>query len=180
MWIPRPSEVTAATARIDPVFLGTPLLRSAALDRQFKAELLFKDETGTPIGSFKGRGACNLLAQMPPAAGVVCASAGNFGQGLAWAARKYAMPLTVFASQTAVGSKVAAMRSLGATVVQVGHDYDAAKSAAAEYSASDGLLYVDMLMTRERMLEIARLRQGNQQAQQITQEQRERPALVAG
>ncbi len=103
----------------------------------------FKDETATPIQSFKGRGACNLLAQMPDAQGAVCASAGNFGQGLAWAARGRRLPLTIFASRNAVCSKVEAMRSLGATVVLEGDDFDAAKEAAAAYSASRDLLYIE-------------------------------------
>jgi threonine dehydratase len=143
MWNASPSEIMAAGSRIDPLFLATPLRRSSAFDRRFGAELLFKDETATPIRSFKGRGACNFIAQAPRIEGVVCASAGNFGQGLAWACRARGLPLTVLASLHAVPSKIAAMRSLGATVVLQGADFDAAKEAARSYAAASGLPYVE-------------------------------------
>ena len=143
MWKASPEQVVAARARIDPVFLDMPLRRSPALDRRVGAQLLLKDETANPIRSFKGRGASNFMALLAPTRGLVCASAGNFGQGLAWAARKHGVPLTVFASTAAVASKVAAMRTLGATVILEGRDFDAAKQAAAAYAQREGLRYVE-------------------------------------
>lgn len=143
MWSASPSEVIVARTRIDPVFLATPLRRSSALDRCFGAELLFKDETATPIRSFKGRGASNFIKQARETKGAVCASAGNFGQGLAWACRERGVPLTVFSSCHAVPSKILAMRSLGAKVVLEGRDFDAAKEAALSHATTRDLLYVE-------------------------------------
>ncbi len=143
MWSAAPSEIAAAIGRIDPVFLGMPLLRSDDIDRRLGAELHFKDETANPIRSFKGRGASNFVARLDHVSGLVCASAGNFGQGMAWAARGRGVPLTVFASVNAVASKVAAMRRLGATIVLEGEDFDAAKQAAEAYAAAEGLSYVE-------------------------------------
>ncbi len=143
MWHADPRQIEAAVERIDPVFLNMPLLRSAELDRRFGAELLFKDETANPIRSFKGRGAGNFVARLDAATGLVCASAGNFGQGMAWAARRRGMQLTVFASVNAVASKVDAMRRLGATIILEGEDFDAAKEAAAAHASAETVLYVE-------------------------------------
>lgn len=143
MWRADPEAIMHAAHRIDPVFLNMPLRRSAMLDARFGAELLFKDETANPIRSFKGRGTSNFLAVLQDAGGLVCASAGNFGQGLAWAARSRGLPLTVFAARNAVPSKLEAMRAFGADVRLEGDDFDAAKDAAAAYALAVGLLYVE-------------------------------------
>jgi threonine dehydratase len=80
-------RIRDATKHIDPVFLETPLLRRTPLDTELGCELLFKVETLNPIRSFKGRGA-ELFAATELTAGtpVICASAANFGQTLAYAA----------------------------------------------------------------------------------------------
>jgi threonine dehydratase len=143
MWSPSPQHIVAAKGRIDAVFLDMPLRRAPELDRRFGAELLFKDETANPIRSFKGRGACNMLARMETSEALVCASAGNFGQGMAWAARARGVGLTVFAARNAVPAKIEAMRRLGASVILEGDDFDAAKDAASSYAASEGLLFVE-------------------------------------
>jgi threonine dehydratase len=143
MWKADPDRIRAAVDRIDPVFLDMPLRRSGALDRRFGAELLFKDETANPIRSFKGRGTSNLLAGIEDGRALVCASAGNFGQGMAWAARSKGVALTVFASVNAVPSKIDAMRSLRATIVLQGEDFDAAKDAASAFAASENQFYVE-------------------------------------
>lgn len=142
-WNASPAEIVSAISRIDPVFLSTPIRRSTVLDRRFGAELIFKDETATPIRSFKGRGACNYVAQASDIEGMVCASAGNFGQGLAWACQTRGLPLTVFASRNAVPSKIMAMRSLGATVILEGADFDAAKEAAVSFATDRAMRFVE-------------------------------------
>lgn len=143
MWNASPAGIIAASSRIDPVFLNMPLRRSAPLDARFGAELLLKDETANPIRSFKGRGATNFAARLEGKPALVCASAGNFGQGLAWAARGRGLALTIFASRHAVPAKIEAMRRLGATVELAGEDYDGAKAEAAAYAAAGGLFYVE-------------------------------------
>lgn len=143
MWRASPAQIAAAVDRIDPVFLKTPLRRSAEIDRRFGGQFLFKDETANPIRCFKGRGASNFVAGLAGQAGLVCASAGNFGQGMAWAARRRGFPITVFASVNAVVSKVEAMRRLGGTVILEGEDFDAAKAAAAAYAAAEALVFVE-------------------------------------
>ena len=120
---------------IDPVFLDSPLLRYPALDDALGCAVTLKVETLNPIRSFKGRGTEAVLdALAPRPAAVLTASSGNFGQGIAWAARRRGIAATVFAPAGANPLKVEAMRRLGAVVhvVEEGRDEsDAAREAAA-------------------------------------------------
>src|SRR5438552_13609008 len=86
---------------IDPVFLNTPQFQSDSLSRRLGLELFLKVETVNPIRSFKGRGAEFLTSSLPDEPHtLVCASAGNFGQGLAYAGRKRGFRVVVFAAET--------------------------------------------------------------------------------
>lgn len=143
MATPRPGMIAAAMDRIDPPFLWTPIIRSDAMNRKLGLELLFKDETANPIRSFKGRGACTFADGLNGSNSIVCASAGNFGQGLAWAARLHDLKLTVFTSENAVKSKIEAIRRLGATVILAGLDFDAAKINAAEWAEAHCATFVE-------------------------------------
>jgi hypothetical protein len=98
------NRIGDAAKHIDPVFLETPLLRRTPLDAELGCELLFKIETLNPIRSFKGRGA-ELFAATELTAGtpVVCASAGNFGQALAYAATRRGHACTVFTGISIMG-----------------------------------------------------------------------------
>jgi len=95
-----------------------------------------KDETSGPIGSFKARGTDYLVARgVEPGAELVCASAGNFGQGLARSGTERGHKVTVFAATIANPLKIERMRALGADVQLVGADFDAANAAAKDYAA---------------------------------------------
>ena len=100
----------------------TPLLPfEAGRGRQIR----LKAECLQPYGSFKIRAASNLLAGLSPAAlrnGIACPSAGNFGQGLAYAASRRGVPLTVHAPANAAEVKLQVMRDLGASVIV--HPFD--------------------------------------------------------
>ena len=103
-----------------------------------------KLEVANPIRSFKGRGATwflSTLVERPSR--LVTASAGNFGQGLAFAARDRGLPVTIFAATAANARKVGRMRALGAEVVLAGHDLDAAKVAARAWASERGALFVE-------------------------------------
>jgi threonine dehydratase len=83
-----------------------------------------KAECLQPMGSFKVRGAANAIASLPASLlenGIVTASAGNFAQGLALAARRRGLAITVHAPDTAATSKIASLDQLGATIVT--HDF---------------------------------------------------------
>jgi threonine dehydratase len=133
-------NIAEAARTIDPVFLQTPQFVSEALSTRFRCELTLKVETSNPIGSFKGRGASYFLRTH--AEPMVCASAGNFGQAMAYVCRAKGIPLTVFASVNANPLKLAKMSGFGAVVRQQGEDFDAAKAAAAEWADRHGTLLV--------------------------------------
>lgn len=142
---PSADGIVAAAAAIDPVFLDSPTVAHDSLDEVLGCRLVAKLETLNPIRSFKGRGTDwyvrSLRDRSRP---IVTASAGNFGQGLAYAARARTMPITVFAAETANPIKVAAMRRLGAVVRLVGRDFDTAREAAVLHAREEGgLLVID-------------------------------------
>jgi len=123
-------RIERALALIDPVFLGTPQYRSRALSAHVGAHVVLKVETLNPIRSFKGRGTSLLLATLPDRdTPLACASAGNFGQGLAYAARSYGVPVHVFTAADANPLKLRRMRELGAHVHVHDGDFDEAKEA---------------------------------------------------
>lgn len=140
---PSPTRIAAASKRIDPVFLDTPQFESAELSAELNRQVVIKNETLTPIGSFKGRGAWLLAEQLDPARTWVCSTAGNFGHGLAYAARVRGAAVEAFVSADVPTAKIAGMRALGAhvhTSEQPGH---AARARAA--ATADRLLVVDGL-----------------------------------
>jgi threonine dehydratase len=129
---------------IDPVFRDTPQFVCEPLSDQLGVSTVLKVEIINPIRSFKGRGTDYLLHRLGPQPnGIVCASAGNFGQGMAYAARKRSVQMTVFAAVTANPLKVDRMRALGATVVLEGNDFDDAKNGAVQHASSTGAFYVE-------------------------------------
>ena len=152
---PSPQGIEAARTAIPPEFRDTPMFASDLLGAATRCRVTVKVECVNPIRSFKARGACWFGARRGPEAaarlrglppgspGWVTGSAGNFGQGLAWAARRAGIPLTVFSSLHANPDKVRAMRSLGAGVRLVGEDFDAAKEAAVRYAEETGAGFVE-------------------------------------
>ena len=139
-----PEAILAASAAIDPVFRDSPQFVHDGLSAQLGVPVIVKVETVNPIRSFKGRGtwvAVHGLAgegRIGPDRPIVCASAGNFGQGVAYAARALDVPAVVFTSRNANRAKIARMRALGATVIESGEDFDDARGASEAYAAEHG------------------------------------------
>ncbi len=116
-------EIEAARARIAGTILRTPLVR-LDLGPQYP-DIRLKLENLQPINAYKLRGAANavaLLSEADRAKGVWTISAGNAGQGVAYAARQAGVPCTVVAIETAPKSKLERMRALGASLVLVSYD----------------------------------------------------------
>jgi threonine dehydratase len=131
-------RIEAARGEIDPVFLDTPQFVSEQLSAALGREVLVKVETLNPIGSFKARGTSYLAKGLDPALTWVCATAGNFGQGLAYAARERGASTHIFVGHNAPPGKVERMRALGATV----EAREDPEEAAREHGAHDGRLHV--------------------------------------
>jgi len=137
-------RIREAAEVIDPAFRDSPQFLAETLSEKLGLSLVLKVECVNPIRSFKGRGTDFLMHRIPDRPeGFVCASAGNFGQGMAYAARKLSRRLTVFAAVAASPLKVSRMRQLGAEVVLAGADFDAAKAAASEHAEKTGALYIE-------------------------------------
>ncbi|HEU0116102.1 MAG TPA: pyridoxal-phosphate dependent enzyme, partial [Thermomicrobiales bacterium] len=137
------ARIEAAVGQIDPVFLDTPQFIPEALGEALGLNLALKIETMNPIRSFKGRGASLLVARADPAQPLMCASAGNFGQAMAYACRAAGIRLIIYAAITANPLKVERMRALGARVVLHGEDFDAAKDEARRAAVRDGIRFVE-------------------------------------
>jgi threonine dehydratase len=135
-------NIVAAAAAIDPVFRDTPQYEAETLHAQLGCRLVVKVETLNPIRSFKARGAQFLVSQMSGSPHLVCATAGNFGQGMAYAARRRGWPITTFVGANANPMKVDRMRGLGATVRQGCDDPDELHAEAAAFARKNGFRLV--------------------------------------
>lgn len=143
-------NIEEASALVDPVFRDSPQYDCEALSVTLglATPVTLKVETANPIRSFKGRGASYFVSKAlgtrdDVSRGFVCASAGNFGQALAYACRTAALPLVVFAAETANQLKIERMKALGADVRIEGHDFDAAKAAGRAWATSRGLPFIE-------------------------------------
>lgn len=140
------AHIEEASRTIDPVFLNTPQYLAESFSEVLGCELVVKIETLNPIRSFKGRGADYFVAKVVERGErrqITCASAGNFGQAMAYACRKRGIPLVVYASTKANPLKVERMRKLGAEVRLHGEDFDAAKLEARRCCAETGAWMVE-------------------------------------
>src|SRR3984957_167160 len=117
------SEIQEARKRIASTIVRTPLVR-LELGPDFP-DIRLKLENLQPINAYKLRGAANavaMLSQEERARGVWTISAGNAGQGVAYAARRAGVPCTVVAIETAPTSKLERMQALGAKLVKVSYE----------------------------------------------------------
>jgi threonine dehydratase len=139
-----PEAIRAAVGSVPAAFRGMPQFVAEPLSATLGRPVVVKAESANPIGCFKGRGTWLAVAALAAAGevgermGLVAASAGNFGQGVAHAARAHRIPFVVFAAETANPAKLAAMRRLGAEVRLAGSDFDAAREAAAAHAVESG------------------------------------------
>jgi threonine dehydratase len=120
-----------ADSRISPYIQRTPLIHDAARN------MYIKWENRQVTGSFKARGAFNkvlLLEDWEREVGLVAASAGNHGQGLALAGQKVGAAVEIFVSEHAVPAKVEAMQALGAVIHTVAGGYGEAEAAGKAYA----------------------------------------------
>ncbi|WP_406258332.1 threonine/serine dehydratase [Streptomyces chartreusis] len=139
------SRIRAARRVIDPVFLDTPLYRCEALEPALGCTVSIKLETANPVRSFKGRGTevvASRLAEQGPRA-VVCASAGNLGQALAWSGRGRGLDVAVVASRFATAAKLDRIRALGAKLELVDGDHEMARERAAAIARDTGIRLVE-------------------------------------
>ena len=145
MILPTAPDVLAAARRLRGVIQRTPCTYSAPLSARAGTEAHVKWESQQTTGSFKLRGAFNALLAMPVderRRGVVAASAGNHGLGLAYAARTLGMRAKVYVPATAPHVKRDGIAAMGADVDASAPDYDAAHQAALACAEREGMTFV--------------------------------------
>ncbi len=143
--LPGLDDVRAAAGRIDGIALRTPLVPSPPLSDETGRSVLLKLETLQPIGAFKLRGAANAVARLPAehaARGVTCASTGNHGRAVAYAARRQGVPAIVCMSELVPDYKVRAIETLGAEARILGRSQDDAQKEVDRLVAEEGLAEV--------------------------------------
>lgn len=145
MTLPRAESIETAAARIAPYIERTRLIRSEGLSRIAGVDVLLKLENEQRTGSFKLRGALNVMASLSEAdrkAGVVASSAGNHGLGVAYAAKQFGVKATIFIPSNAPRVKRDGIRALGATVNDEQPNYDAAMVAARRFEEEHSTCFV--------------------------------------
>src|SRR5271154_2885482 len=121
----------------------TPALNWPLLDERLGAEAVVKHETHPPPGAFRVRGGLPyvdaLIRREPATRGLISATRGNHGQSLAFAGRRAGLKVTILAPEGNSREKNAAMRALGAELIEFGHDFQAAREEVTRLAESRGL-----------------------------------------
>lgn len=137
--------IANATSRVYEACKVTPLTHAINLSNRLECNVLLKREDEQPVFSFKLRGAYNKMAHLDPAKswkGVVCCSAGNHAQGVAYSARKLKIPATIIMPEATPSIKHLNVARLGGHVVLHGADFDAAKEECSRREKADGLINI--------------------------------------
>lgn len=132
-------------ATVYDVAVRTPLEPAVKLSKRFNNDIRIKREDLQPVFSFKLRGAYNKISQLSDAEkakGVICASAGNHAQGVAYSASRLNLNNLIVMPTTTPDIKVQAVKALGGTVHLHGDSFDEANRFAINKSQTDGLTYI--------------------------------------
>lgn len=137
------ADVAAARARLRPHLAPSPVRHYPPLDALagHGVRVLVKHENHLPTGSFKVRNSTSALTALPPEAaarGVLAATTGNHGLGLAWAGARLGIAVTICVPEGNNPEKNAGIRALGATVVEAGARYDETVAACAALAEREG------------------------------------------
>lgn len=142
---PTIDDIVAASSRLTGIAARTPLLELNALSRHFNGRVLFKAEGLQPVGSFKIRGALNMISQLSPDVrrrGVVAFSSGNHAQAVAAVAAHFSIPATIVMPADAPTAKIEGTRSRGAEVVLYDRVREDREAIAADLASKRGATIV--------------------------------------
>lgn len=141
-------KIYKAQQSIKGVVQATPLVFMKNFSEQYEANIYFKREDVQVVRSYKIRGAYNKIQGLSKAAlknGIVCASAGNHGQGVAFACKKLEVKGIIFMPVTTPNQKIAQVRMFGGEFVEitlVGDSYDDSQKAASEFCEENNSTFV--------------------------------------
>ncbi len=145
---PTLENIFKAAERLRGIINQTPLLYNSHLSEQYEANIYLKREDLQTVRSYKIRGAYNKMASLTPeelASGVVCASAGNHAQGVAYACRKMEVKGAIFMPTTTPAQKIKQVKLFGKEWIEthlVGDTYDDAYHASLEYQIATNAIFV--------------------------------------
>ncbi len=136
------AELEAAARSVYAAMPPTPQYAWPLLAARTGCDVWVKHENQTPIGAFKVRGGLVYVERMkrerPGVAGIVSATRGNHGQSLAYAGRRFGVPVAIVVPRGNSVEKNASMRALGAELVEFGRDFDEARGEAARIATARG------------------------------------------
>lgn len=141
-------NIVAASHKLKSIVSHTPLQENLNLGNQFDATVLLKREDLQLVRSYKLRGAYHLISSLPKedlTHGVVCASAGNHAQGVAYSCFKLKLKCTIYMPETTPQQKVSQVRMFGGEFVTIeltGDSFDEAKAAALEFSSKTNAPFI--------------------------------------
>jgi threonine dehydratase len=142
---PTYADVVAAAPVVYRHMRPTPLYEWRALSDLLGCRFLLKHENHAPTTAFKVRGGINLVSRLPDeqkARGIIGCTTGNHGQSLAYACRLFGVRCVLVVPESANPDKLAAMRALGAELIEHGRDFDDARDHCEELRHREGLRYV--------------------------------------
>ena len=143
---PTLKDVYDARERVYRVVRPTPLMRHPLLAAETGLDVFVKHENHNPTGAFKVRGGLNLIGRLAAedrgGVGVITATTGNHGQSIALACQRGGVPCTIVVPLGNNPEKNAAMRALGAEVIEFGKDFDEARERVEHVQSERGLKYV--------------------------------------
>lgn len=136
------AELEQSLSLVHAVVPATPQYAWPLLRQRLGVEVVVKHENHLPVGAFKVRGGLvyvdRLLRRQPAARGLISATRGNHGQSIAYAGQRAGLPVTIVVPHRNSPEKNAAMRALGASVIEVGNDFDEARAHLAELAERTG------------------------------------------
>ena len=145
----RAKDITHAHKVLKDVVVNTPLDYDHYLSEKYQAKIYLKKENMQRVRSFKLRGAYYAISQLSEEErqrGVVCASAGNHAQGVAYTCKEMKIPATIFMPITTPQQKISQVRFFGGEFVEiklVGDTFDASAKAALDYTKSENRTFID-------------------------------------
>ncbi|MFP5203938.1 MAG: threonine dehydratase [Acidobacteriota bacterium] len=147
MQLPSLEHIRAARSFVYRSMPPTPQYAWPMLNQRLGAEAWIKHENHTPVGAFKIRGALVYLNWLkerhPQLAGVIAATRGNFGQGVAMAARLFGLRCTIVVPQGNSTEKNRAMQALGAELIEYGYDFQESLEHARALAVGRGLVFAE-------------------------------------
>ena len=141
-------DIYKAKVRLQDVIIHTPLMSNESLSEEYDSNILLKREDLQPVRSYKLRGAYNKISSLTSdemAQGVVCASAGNHAQGVAYACKKLDIKATIFMPLTTPKQKVSKVKLFGKDKVEIvlkGDTFDESFDSASKYCEENNAVFI--------------------------------------